>query len=103
MRGSVEGRGGRGLEFSGMLIELEREEGRPTLARVLVAGKPVKSSRDYTVTANSFIADGGGGYRVLTRAKDRRPDPILLRNVLAEYFDGRTLTPPTESRFRTAR
>lgn len=103
MRQSVEGRGGRGLEFSGMLIELDRSAGRPTLARLIVGGEPVDPARDYTVTANSFNADGGDGYTCLAEAERRQPDPILLRDMLAEYFDGRSLTPPTESRFRTAR
>ncbi|MDA1265423.1 MAG: bifunctional UDP-sugar hydrolase/5'-nucleotidase [Planctomycetota bacterium] len=100
MRTSVESRGGRGLEFSGLIVELTRGEGRPKLAGLIVGGEPLDPEKDYRVTVNSFNADGGDGYTQLAEAERREVDPILLRDLLAEYLDGRAVTPPTERRYR---
>lgn len=102
MRTSVEARGGRGLEFSGMIVELERGGGTPRLAGLLVGGEALDRAKDYRVTVNSFNADGGDGYEQLAEAVRREVDPILLRDVLAEYLDGREVTPPSERRYRDA-
>lgn len=100
MRTSVEARGGRGFEFSGAVVLLSRGEGRPKLAGLEVGGEPLDPTRDYTVTVNSYNADGGDGYKALAEFKRRQTDPILLRDCLEEYIKGREVTPPSERRYR---
>ena len=100
MRTSVESRGGRGFEFSGLVVQLSREQGAPRLAGLVVGGEPLDPTREYRVTVNSFNADGGDGYDQLAEATRREVDPILLRDCLAEYLAGREVTPPTERRYR---
>lgn len=100
MRTSVESRGGRGFEFSGLVVELSRGQGAPRLAGLVVGGEPLDPEREYRVTVNSFNADGGDGYDQLAEASRREVDPILLRDCLGEYLADREVTPPTERRYR---
>jgi 2',3'-cyclic-nucleotide 2'-phosphodiesterase (5'-nucleotidase family) len=96
---SVEGRRQTGLEISGARIEVRRTGGGYDVVRVLVGGEAVKASGAYRVTTNSFLAGGGDGFRELEERKGRVEDPVLLRQMLEEAFDGGTLTPPSENRY----
>jgi 5'-nucleotidase/UDP-sugar diphosphatase len=100
MRTSVEARGGRGFEFSGAIVELDRRGGTPLLVGLVVGGAALDREKDYRVTVNSFNAEGGDGYDQLAAATRREVDPILLRDVLADYLGGREVTPPSERRYR---
>lgn len=100
-RRSVEGQRSRGLEFSGAEVLIDRTQGSPRLESVLIGGKPLSAGESYTLTTNSFTAQGGDGYEALTRASERIVDPTLLRDLVEGAFSEGPLTPPAENRYRS--
>ena len=56
-------------------------------ASILIDGSPIDLSESYRVTVNSFLADGGDGFGVLTEGTDRVGGEIDL-DALVNYFAG---------------
>ena len=56
-------------------------------ASILIDGAPIDLSESYRVTVNSFLADGGDGFGVLTEGTDRVGGEIDL-DALVNYFAG---------------
>lgn len=67
---------------------------------ILINGKPVDPDRIYKIATNSYMAGGGDGYKILTRALDRFDTSAFQRDVLIDYIIGigGTVKPVTYSR-----
>lgn len=97
VRQSVEGGTHAPLDYSGLVAYVESDP--PRLERVEVAGQPLDPARDYRVTVNTFLAEGGDAYAPLVAGRYRITDPILLRDLLALQFDGQQrVTPASDER-----
>jgi 2',3'-cyclic-nucleotide 2'-phosphodiesterase (5'-nucleotidase family) len=87
VRRTIENTEHKGCDYSGMLVVIERDaNGAQHLTAVKVGGEPVDPARDYRVATNSFLADGGDGLIELRNGRDRREDPILMRDLMEEEF-----------------
>lgn len=51
------------------------------LQEVMVGGRPLEKDKLYTVVTDSFVADGGDGYRMFSRAANRVERQLLLRDL----------------------
>ncbi|MGQ0612169.1 MAG: bifunctional metallophosphatase/5'-nucleotidase [Planctomycetaceae bacterium] len=90
-----------GLDWSGLLVEAEREgeELRPT--GLIVGDRPLDDSRTYRVATNSFLAAGGDDYGPFRDGRKVRTTGLLLRDAIAADLRARSpLTPPAEARLR---
>jgi 5'-nucleotidase len=63
------------------------------IASIMIDGVPVDPAGGYRVTVNSFLADGGDGFEVLTLGTDRLTGIIDL-DALVEYFAANSPVPP---------
>jgi 5'-nucleotidase len=79
----------RALQVSGIRVTWEgaRPAGERIVALELPAGTPVDRAASYTITVNSFMADGGDGFVVLREGRDRETGPVDL-DALIEYVEG---------------
>lgn len=78
---------GRFLQVSGLeyIFDPQKPAGKRIVA-VKVAGRPLVKEQRYIVASNDFMALGGDEYNVLTKAKTIEIYPVLLREVLRDYF-----------------
>ncbi|MDP6538071.1 MAG: bifunctional UDP-sugar hydrolase/5'-nucleotidase [Planctomycetota bacterium] len=102
VRAAVEGTAHSGLEFSGMVVEVQVDEaGGGHLDGILIGGEPIDDERVYSLVTNSFLADGGDRYLSLKAASSRLDDPRMLREMLEEYLGERGRHEPSvEQRYR---
>ncbi len=56
-------------------------------------GVPIDPTASYRITVNSFLADGGDNFTVLTQGTDRLGGAVDL-DALVDYFDGNSPVPP---------
>lgn len=79
--------GGRILQISGFRYtwDASRPEGTPRVLEVRDARGPLVRTRNYTLAANAFLAEGGDGFSVFLSGTDRRSGPIDL-DVFAEHL-----------------
>jgi len=79
----------RMLQISG--LRYTWSESKPTGNKVvdiqLLDGTPLNPDTEYTVTVNSFLADGGDGFTVLTQGTNREVGPVDL-DALVSYIRG---------------
>ncbi|MEZ4414865.1 MAG: bifunctional UDP-sugar hydrolase/5'-nucleotidase [Gemmatimonadota bacterium] len=69
-------------------IEVRYDPRRPVGSRILsarIGGVPLDRERRYRVTTNSFMAEGGDGYRDFRDGKEIRRDPVLSE-LIADHF-----------------
>lgn len=69
-------------------------------ASITIGSQPLDLNRSYRVTVNSFLADGGDGFRTLAAGTDRQGGPVdtdAFESYLAG-LDGSGLTPPARDR-----
>jgi 5'-nucleotidase len=65
---------------------------------VTIAGRPLEEGARYRVVVNSFLADGGDGFTVLTEGTEVTGGPLDL-DALESHLRGRTLVArPPEGR-----
>lgn len=71
----------------------------------LANGDVVNDTVVYAVTANDFMAEGGDGFDVLTRARDRDDTEIVDLDALVAYLQGlpQPIEPPSDQRLRPVR
>jgi 2',3'-cyclic-nucleotide 2'-phosphodiesterase (5'-nucleotidase family) len=64
----------RTLQVSGMTVEMDmtRPYGQRIVKVTMADGKPLDPKKTYTVAANSFIADGGDGFKTLKKGRRRQ-------------------------------
>ena len=69
---------------------------------ILINGKPINPNRDYKIALNSYLANGGDGYRVFLKAIDRFESSMFQRDVFIEYikFLGGTIRPQVKNRIK---
>lgn len=67
--------------------------GRVVRDSMILNGKPIDPDASYRVTVNSFLADGGDGFLVLTEGSNRITGPSDVA-VLASYFGSVDLVRP---------
>jgi 5'-nucleotidase len=75
-------------------------DGKVVTGSVEVNGQPLVESEAYRVTVNSFLADGGDSFPVLTQGTDRLGGAVDL-DALTDHFaaaPGQTLSPPALDR-----
>ena len=58
-------------------------------------GQPLERDREYRVTVNNFLADGGDGFTILTEGRDRVGGAVDL-DVLADYVERHSPIEPPE-------
>ncbi|MCF6523692.1 bifunctional UDP-sugar hydrolase/5'-nucleotidase [Streptomyces sp. JJ36] len=89
-----------GLRYT---VDLSRKgPDRVRAGTVRVAGEPLRPARRYRVTVNSFLADGGDGFRVFRAGADRQTgttDLAAFTHHLSEHSSpGRPLATPRADR-----
>lgn len=92
---------GRFLQVSGLTVTYDPQA--PTGSRVRevrVGDKPLDQVRRYTVTTDSFIADGGDGYAIFQQAQDRVERQVPLRDLLLQVLKDRPLKASLDGRIR---
>lgn len=94
---------GRFLQVSGLTVSYDlRAPVGSRVREVLVGDKPLDQVRRYTVTTDSFIADGGDGYAMFQRAQDRIERQVPLRDLLLQALKERPLKASLDGRIRFA-
>ncbi|MEO8668125.1 MAG: 5'-nucleotidase C-terminal domain-containing protein [Bauldia sp.] len=94
--------GGRFPQVSGLTVtlDLDRLPGDRVMS-VAVGGKPLDPAATYTLATNDFVAKGGDGYAVLTRAT-QLIDPIAGQLMATQVIDyiarAGTVSPKVEGR-----
>ena len=61
-----------------------------TISNLSIGGQPVDPARIYRLCTNDFLAGGGDGYTVLTRARNPYNTSLLLSSVVMEYISSRS-------------
>ncbi|KPC99270.1 Endonuclease YhcR precursor [Geobacillus sp. BCO2] len=79
----------RMLQISGLRYtwSASKPVGEKVIDIQLPGGTPLKPDAEYTVTVNSFLADGGDGFTVLTHGTNREVGPVDL-DALVSYIRG---------------
>jgi 5'-nucleotidase len=94
---------GRFLQVSGLTVTYDPQAPVGSRVRdVMVGDKPLDQLRRYTVTTDSFIADGGDGYTMLQQAQDRIERQVPLRDLLLQTLKERPLKASLDGRIRFA-
>lgn len=85
-------------------VDLGREGGaRLDAASVRVAGEPVAADREYRVTVNEFLAEGGDGFTAFKDGTDRQGGDVTDTAALVTYLQNASspespLSPPAPAR-----
>jgi 5'-nucleotidase len=75
-------------------------DGKVVTGSVEVNGEPLVEAQSYRVTVNSFLADGGDSFPILTQGTDRLGGAVDL-DALVDFFEAapsQTLSPPALDR-----
>ena len=69
---------------------------------ILINGKPVDPDRMYKIATNSYLANGGDGYKVFLKAIDRFDSSMFQRDVFIEYIKylGPSIRPEVKRRIK---
>lgn len=96
-----------GAHVSGLVVDYDpdAEPGQRVHEMRLANGDVVNDTVVYAVTANDFMAEGGDGFDVLTRARDRDDTEIVDLDALVAYLQGlpQPIEPPSDQRLRPVR
>jgi 5'-nucleotidase/UDP-sugar diphosphatase len=94
------GRGAFPQVSKGLNFTIDYKAGR--CVDILINGKPINPNRDYKIALNSYLANGGDGYRVFLKAIDRFESSMFQRDVFIEYikFLGGTIRPQVKNRIK---
>ncbi|MFH0844382.1 MAG: 5'-nucleotidase C-terminal domain-containing protein [Pseudomonadota bacterium] len=79
-----EGRGAFPQVSEGLSFTINRTKGR--CEAVLIKGKPIDPRKIYRVATNSYLAHGGDGYRIFSKALDQYDFALFQRDVFIEYI-----------------
>ncbi|MGH7257635.1 MAG: bifunctional metallophosphatase/5'-nucleotidase [Nitrospiraceae bacterium] len=92
---------GRFLQVSGMTVTYHVDASVGSRVRdVTIGTKPLEETRRYTVTADSFLVDGGDGYTMFQRAADRIDRQVPLRDLLLGALKASPLKAAVDGRIR---
>ncbi len=69
---------------------------------ILINGKPLDKNRIYKIATNSYLANGGDGFRIFLNAIDEYDSSAFQRDVLIEYIKhlGGSIRPKVKQRIR---
>ncbi len=69
---------------------------------IFIYGKPIDPDRTYKIVTNSYLANGGDGYKMFLKAVDRFESSMIQRDVLIEYIKslGGTIRPEVKRRIK---
>jgi 5'-nucleotidase/UDP-sugar diphosphatase len=71
-------------------IKLKWNSKKPMGARIIEvftdAGIAITPEKEYTIVTNSYLATGGGEYKIFKEARDIKDTFHYLRNIIAEYI-----------------
>lgn len=69
---------------------------------ILINGKPIHPNRTYKIATNSYLANGGDGYKVFLKAIDRFESSTFQRDVFIQYIKslGGMIRPEVKGRIR---
>ena len=69
---------------------------------IRIGGKPIDPNQSYSVVINSYLANGGDGYRIFLEGRDRFDSSVYQRDALTAYIkhSGGTVSPEVENRIR---
>lgn len=91
--------GGGGAEFFATHIKTLRAENPNTLAATLkIDDVVVDPAKEYRITVNAFLADGGDGFAILKSGTTRTAGGLDLDALLAYFTAHPSLTPPATKR-----
>jgi 5'-nucleotidase len=80
--------GGHGIfQVSGMRMVFDPK--KPPMGRLVsaeVGGKPLDPERRYKVATNSFLAAGGGNYRIFLEADNWQDTGFLVRQAMVDFI-----------------
>lgn len=94
---------GRFLQVSGLTVTYDLQAPVGTRVKTVKVGdKPLDEIRQYRVTTDSFMADGGDGYTMLQQAHDRIERQVPLRDLLLQALKERPLKASLDGRIRYA-
>lgn len=70
------------------------------VSNVTIGGDPIDPNRTYQIAVNNYLATGGDGYEVLTKAIESYNTSILMSDVVVEYAKTlpQPITPMTDGR-----
>jgi 5'-nucleotidase / UDP-sugar diphosphatase len=93
---------GRFLQVSGVsyTIDLHAPAGN-RIQEIRVKGRPLESSRRYSVVVNQFLAEGGDGYETLLHASEKRGLDITLRDILLTALQSGPIAATVDARITT--
>lgn len=92
---------GRFLQVSGLTVryDLSAPVGS-RLQEVTVGGRPLEPARRYSVATDGFLADGGDGYTIFTKAQDRIDRQVPMRDLLLAALQAKPLKAAVEGRIQ---
>ena len=95
-------RGGEGV--SGMRFGIKDDKA----IQPEINGRPIDTSGSYWVATSDYIANGGDGSEILSKATDRIDTGIKARDMYIQYFkrlgkEGKTLTAKKDGRIYDAK
>jgi 5'-nucleotidase / UDP-sugar diphosphatase len=69
---------------------------------ILINGKPIDPNRTYKIATNSYLANGGDGYKVFLKAINRFESSMFQRDVFIKYIKslGGTIRPDVKERIK---
>ena len=67
-------------------VRLRISSGAERSYQVTISGSPIDPDKIYSIATNSYLADGGDGYRMFLQALERYDTSILQRDALIEYI-----------------
>ncbi|WP_207535407.1 5'-nucleotidase C-terminal domain-containing protein [Desertivirga arenae] len=75
---------------------------------ILINDKPLNPSTVYTILTSDYVANGGDGALMYSKATDRKEFPVKVREALLEYIGeetkaGRMVKPKIEGRIRVGK
>lgn len=84
----------------GIKILVNRETG--DCERIMIKGQPLNPFRVYRISTNSYLAQGGDGYREFMNAEDKYDTSVRQREALIKYIQhlARPIFPITKGRIR---
>jgi 5'-nucleotidase len=97
------GPAGRFLQVSGLSYRFDADTGAGARVKeVRVQGAPLAPERDYTVAVNRFLAEGGDGYAVFLKARNKIEYQAPLRDLLSAALKAGPVNPKEEGRIKQA-
>lgn len=68
------------------------------LESVTLDGEPIDPNAEYRVTVNNYLADGGDGFKVLTKGTNRVIGPVDLESAVDYFSKNSPVTAPDDDR-----